>query len=378
MKMLGWNCRGAARRGFVSLIRDIKKEYSISLLFLVETHTSGPRAERIVRRFGFGSWFVQEAQGQTGGIWILWDEQDWQIEVFYHGSQFVHAHVSWRRTNPWLLTVVYGSPHYQQRGELWDFLREVIGDIDSPWAVVGDFNALLHDHERNKGPTRSSKRSMAGFKDTIAECYLIDAGFQGYPYTWKNGDLEQRLDIMLININWCLRLPEGMVHHLPPFKCDHRPLLVQFSSDRGVNRRRRPFRFLAVWVTHEDFDRFMKCNWKCNMPWNPQIQLFRDELEKWNRETFGNIFERKKKLMRQLERITDQMTYVFSHQLQARQQEIWRQYEEVLGQEELPWFQKSRSKWLAFGDRNSKYFHGITAVRRRRNKVDFIQDEDGN
>lgn len=39
MNMLGWNCRGAAGRGFVNLIHDLKKEYDVSMLFLVETHT---------------------------------------------------------------------------------------------------------------------------------------------------------------------------------------------------------------------------------------------------------------------------------------------------------------------------------------------------
>nr|KYP48675.1 hypothetical protein KK1_029657 [Cajanus cajan] len=46
---------------------------------------------------------------------------------------------------------------------------------------------------------------------------------------------------------------------------------------------------------------------------------------------------------------------------------LWSEYEHVLIQEELLWFQKSRYKWLELGDRNTKYFHGSTLIRRRKN-----------
>lgn len=72
------------------------------------------------------------------------------------------------------------------------------------------------------------------------------------------------------------------------------------------------------------------------------------------------------------------MPFGNSQFLEERQQLLWKEYEEVSFQEEVLWFQKSTSKWLTFGDRNSKYFHGITVVRRRMNKIECLQDEAGN
>lgn len=88
--------------------------------------------------------------------------------------------VSWKGRLPWFHTVVYGSPQYQQRNSLWDFFKTIAIDLVEPWAVIGDFNALLHEHERNKRPTRSFGRSMMAFKNTVVMCDLIDVGFQGY------------------------------------------------------------------------------------------------------------------------------------------------------------------------------------------------------
>lgn len=218
-------------------------------------------------------------------------------------------------------------------------------DIDIPRAVVGDFNSLLHDHEINKRPTRSAIRCMSSFKNTVHECDLINAGFQGYPYTWHHGDLEERLDRMLMNIHCRIRFPEGTIFHLPPFKSDHRPLLIQFLADWVENiRRRRPFRFLAAWLTHEDFLRFMRCKWQRNLPWNHQMQQFKPDLERRNKEVFGNIFARKRKLMHKLENVSAQVNVANTHYLKSRQQAPWKEYEEVLGQEEILWFQKYRSR----------------------------------
>lgn len=51
---------------------------------------------------------------------------------------------------------------------------------------------------------------------------------------------------------------------------------------------------------------------------------------------------------------------------------------DILMQEVLLWHQKSRQKWLTDGDRNARYFHVSTMIRRRRNKIDKLKLSDGN
>lgn len=52
-------------------------------------------------------------------------------------------------------------------------------------------------------------------------------------------------------------------------------------------------------------------------------------------------------------------------------------WKEVLTQEEILWHQKSRTQWLQCGGRNTKYFHLSTLIRRRKNRVELLQKEDG-
>lgn len=50
----------------------------------------------------------------------------------------------------------------------------------------------------------------------------------------------------------------------------------------------------------------------------------------------------------------------------------------VLTQEEVLWLQKSRKDWILHGDRNTSLFHQKTMTRRRRNRIEAIQDNSGN
>lgn len=101
-------------------------------------------------------------------------------------------------------------------------------------------------------------------------------------------------------------------------------------------------------------------------------------LKRWNKEVFGNIFERKRKLIKRLEELDNQLATQSSPLLDDTKKAVWHEYEQVLAQEKLLWYQKSRSKWLYFGDRNTRFFHGVTAIKRRRNTYDILQDKDGN
>lgn len=77
-----------------------------------------------------------------------------------------------------------------------------------------------------------------------------------------------------------------------------------------------------------------------------KVRRFQGVVRKWNREVFGDIFERKSGLMRRLEEVDNQIASNNSLELDKLRSKIWGEYEKVLQQEELLWFQKSRSKWL--------------------------------
>ncbi|XP_020229075.1 uncharacterized protein LOC109810102 [Cajanus cajan] len=340
-------------------------------------HVSGAKEEAIIKRIGLDGVFIEKVRGHVGGIWCLRNPSLWKVQVLDNSHYHVHMRVNWQNTGEWLLIVVYYSPHYQHRQELWDVLRELSLDIDCAWAILGDFNSIIHPHERKGGSANPSNRGILGFSNMINNCDLIDAIFQGYPLTWKRGSLEQRLDMLLINIQWRMKFTEATVFHLPPFKSDHRPLLVRLDSKESSDKHNRPFKFLASWITHEDFHRFVRHHWNPMLNWNSQILSLQKELQRWNKEVFGNIFYKKRRVLRKMEKINLNLSLVEGRLYEEQLLKTWKQYELVIYQEEIMMFQKARSKWLSLGDRNSRFFHDTTIIKRRRSKVEMIQTKEG-
>nr|KYP36272.1 hypothetical protein KK1_042629 [Cajanus cajan] len=92
-------------------------------------------------------------------------------------------------------------------------------------------------------------------------------------------------------------------------------------------------------------------------------------LIEWNKTMFRNIFYLKRRLLRRLQGITRELLRGPNNFLEKLQVELWAELDLVLKREEILWFQKSRCKWLKLGDKNTRYFHGATIVRRRKNRI---------
>lgn len=63
---------------------------------------------------------------------------------------------------------------------------------------------------------------------------------------------------------------------------------------------------------------------------------------KWNKDVYGNIFVRKRKLVNELKKVQKILEFRSSHSLLKWGSELKFDIEEALAHEELLWFQKSR------------------------------------
>ncbi|KAK7260044.1 hypothetical protein RIF29_25766 [Crotalaria pallida] len=353
---------------------DLSRVYKIGLMCLYETHSGGDRAKRIINRLGFNGFYVVDAQGHAGGIWVLWDDNNWKVDVISSNYQLVHLKVQFHNCDPWLLTTVYGNPHPQYRHTLWENIREIEISVAGPWCLMGDFNSIIHDYEQSGGSSTFRSDSQT-FNSMVRDCNLVDGGFVGYPFTWRRGRLLKRLDRVLMNLEWRITYPHMSVHHLDPLKSDHNPLLLDFATTGEVNRGRRPFRFMASWLSHKDLPKVISPLWDSKEQWNEKILSTKEGLKKWNIDEYGNIFKKKNQLLRLLNGISRSLAMGQNDYLENLQHILWKEYEQVIIDEEVLWFQKSRCKWIALGDRNTKYFHDTTLVRRRKNKIMSLLDD---
>ena len=87
----------------------------------------------------------------------------------------------------------------------------------------------------------------------MMDCCLVDAGFSGWPFTWKRGNFIERLDKGMVNTDWRLHFQNEIIVYLPMLKLDHIPLWLKLENAPIPNHGRRSFRFLESWITHQDF-----------------------------------------------------------------------------------------------------------------------------
>ncbi|XP_072062228.1 uncharacterized protein [Arachis hypogaea] len=112
---------------------------------------------------------------------------------------------------------------------------------------------------------------------------------------------------------------------------DHCPILVRCHGGPRV-KGSRPFRFQAAWATHSSYKHVIS--------------------KAWNKE-FGGVTERLKMVQQASLDLTQRFLEIFLCE------------------------KKSREQWVKYGDRNTKFFHLQTLVRRNYNRVHGLYVRDG-
>ncbi|XP_010424324.1 PREDICTED: uncharacterized protein LOC104709399 [Camelina sativa] len=285
--------------------------------------------------------------GQLGGLWLLWRTRIGDVPVLDCSDQHIHARIV-DGTDVLHFIAVYADPSVSRRSGLWGQLKDIIQEITEPVVVGGNFNTIVRTDERTRGSGRLSQDSLA-FGHWINELSLIDMEFKGNNFTWKRGRvvntfIAKRLDRVLCCAHTRLKWQEASVIHLPFLSSDHAPLYVQLCLEVKSDPRRRPFRF---------------------------------ELKRWNKEVFGDVQRREEQLVQVIQDVHDLLDISQTDDLLAKEDSLLQEFEVALAQEELIWFQKSRETWIVFGDRNTRYFHISTIIRRRRNRIEMLKNDEG-
>lgn len=245
-------------------------------------------------------------------------------------------------------------------------------NLNGLWLVMGDFNAYLHSDEK-VGSDRHDWRSMSSFSTCLNQCELMDMGCKGPQFTWEKGKLKERIDRACFNLQWQLCFPESFVVNGLCFKSDHRPVVVDLGIKKPSSHGPRPFRFQATWLSHQYFGKVVEVY----IGWMDGCKKFTKDVTRWNKEVYGNIFQRKQTIFHHLNGIERTLERYARPNLVTLRNDLWTELNCILKQEEMFWFQKSRCSWWEMGDRNTRFFHTSTIIRRKKNKILALKDSNG-
>ncbi|XP_074318789.1 uncharacterized protein LOC141655618 [Silene latifolia] len=369
MNLLSLNCRGLGNPDAVGGLRNLLRREAPALVFLCETKLSSVEMAAVMVRFDEYCSMAVDSVGCSGGLAFLWRKD---IDVVFR-STFVHfMDFDVRLDNlEWRCTGFYGWPEVQNRYLSWELLRGLAAEWEGPWLCMGDFNEILIAGEMKRGAR--AQWQMNNFRDVVDVCGLSDLDFEGYEFTYDNGQVgadnrQCRLDRAMTNEGWRELYPYAKVVHMGREWSDHSLIkVVMDNRDRYEENSRRCFRFEQIWVGEEGCEDAISRACEEN-DWDvvETINRCAQELKKWKGVSIG-------KIMRDINRKRKKLEWLnVSERTVANVKErrvVLRELNNLLRQEEIFWRQRARALWLKDGDRNIKYFHRKVGQRKKKNCI---------
>ncbi|XP_027155460.1 uncharacterized protein LOC113766368 [Coffea eugenioides] len=242
----------------------------------------------------------------------------------------------------WWMVGIYASTEDSIRKQQWKAIEEKKREWGDKWVLVDDFNDICSRGEKWGGRERS-EGSFRDFNSFISRNELVDIGYERVPWTWSN--------------TW-----EG--------KGDTNPV------QKRVKRR---FYFDQRWAKDNTSDVVIKKAWGKDQHGSRMFKVVRRIKEcriafiEWNRTVKGNtraVIQELKghlKALREKEELSDKGAIA----------NLKLQLSKAHKDEELYWSQKSRSRWLKEGDKNTAYFHLSVMAKRKRNRINMLQKANG-
>ncbi|XP_022564339.1 uncharacterized protein LOC111208947 [Brassica napus] len=281
------------------------------------------------------------------------------------------------------LTFVYGEPVQKLREQVWERLTRYGLSRTEPWFIIGDFNEITGNHEKDGGFLRSAS-SFVPFNDMIRNCGLLEFPARGNTFSWKGRrgkgkgavTIRCRLDRALANEDWHTLFPCSYTEYLGMVASDHRPV-VAFLEDK-VYRRRGQFRFDKRWIGQDGLMESIASGWLENNEGRTgdvvsKISNSRHEIAAWRKNNPPYGKDKIQGLQKALEEVQSD-----NNRTQEEILEVSRKLQEAYKDEEEYWHQKSRNTWYSCGDLNTKFYHALTKQRRVRNRIVGLHDETGN
>ncbi|XP_039072037.1 uncharacterized protein LOC120219279 [Hibiscus syriacus] len=353
-----WNIRGlnSPLKQNKVILRAIQNK--IDILCLLETRVKSEKSEAIFNS-KFSSWNIctNYDHATNGRIWVMW-RKDLNFAIIHVADQSITIKGSYLGFSIFI-SAIYGSNAGIARRQLWQQLKEVGVLVNhDPWVLGGDFNIFLHAHESSDHDVLVNyiTMDMKEFQDFNSEMELLYHPYFGPTFTWSNKQKEfflaRKLNRVLINFGWATAfniplwnfLPQEfltIVWPLPGFL----KLLLQIGLNH-LSSSTAGLHIMDFWKWHFNKDNFSSIS--------DRVKAKRIELEQQQilslkgEDSFENEFA-----------IQDELKLL----------------EEA---ESLFLKQKAKIQWIKNGDKNTKFFHSMVALKNKRDTIRVLMDERGN
>ena len=371
MKCLFWNLRGLANSPTKMALKKLLVVHKPDIFFVAEPWIDISKFSTFwLHKLGYKLFSVNNRGNLHPNLWcfctrdinpviVLADDQHVSFQLCVNGK-------------PFGLATIYASTCHIRRRFLWETLTHIQSNHSIPWCLLGDFNSILGSHEQRSN-FRPIPQPILDFQAWTDTNNLIHIPTRGTAFTWSNGrkgrfHIQRRLDRAICNQKWFDECNVVTCSTLTKLRSDHFPILLEFKNHNlpFVSQ----FKFLKMWVAHEDCINVVRNCWNTNIIGCPmfvlseKLKLLKAALKQWNKDTFGNVNDQVLTAKQNLDNIQDEIdTLGPTDNLMLQEKNAQIKLEQALNIEEILWQQKSKVKWHCDGDRNTAYFHRVAKIK---------------
>lgn len=380
MSILSWNVQGMGNPWTVQHLRSLVKEFSPTIIFLMETRVHDSEITGFRYSFQQYNILIVSSVGRAGGLLLLW-KKECDLTIKSYSQNHIDFIVKEDNNTIWRGTSIYGWPKQQEKYRTWTLLRSLRENQNQPWLCFGDFNEILYAFEK-MGRRGCNISEMTAFLHTCTFCNPEDMSASGVKYTWTNGrrgeeNVKKRLDRFLANPDWLELHPGASFQNLARIASDHSPIICRLVP--LVKKKNRIFRFENMWLRDETIHEVVREAWASSLDNGLEhdpcaiVKECAVKLTLWNNTSFGHVQRSIKSKKRALEILQCR----FDASTWCEQRDLREEIKELLTREEIMWKQRSRVQWLREGDRNTQFFHSRASNRRKQNNILRLKGEDG-
>ncbi|KAM1309506.1 hypothetical protein ACFX13_006340 [Malus domestica] len=129
-------------------LMEQNKLHTPDIVILLETKNRSSRYVFLKKRLGMDFMHAVEPRGIVGGMCIFWRNYDLVMLVKY-SAFFIEVGISDKlKDEEWRLFAVYASTDDKKRRDQWRILSQRLGVAEVKCIVIGDFNDILDDSEK--------------------------------------------------------------------------------------------------------------------------------------------------------------------------------------------------------------------------------------
>ncbi|TYG80510.1 hypothetical protein ES288_D02G221900v1 [Gossypium darwinii] len=352
MKFMCWNCRGLGNLAKIRELKQLLVANNPDLIFLSETKMSANEFQRVQNKCRWQNGLTVNSEGRSGGLALMWRD-GMNVSIQNYSKHHIDSMVKLDNNKTIRVTGFYGHANPNHRSSSWDILRRVGESVREEWVVGGDFNAILNDAEKEGGRKRV-RGQMNEFKDVMDDMALVDIKPDSGWFTWVNNRdkgslIKERLDRFLTSVSVVESFPFIATKVVKQTQSDHDAIILDLWGRKlkaYLIDNRLSFKFDVCWSGDEKAKNIVGRAWNMEgTDYGDKIERIESVIDSASREDSGKMLKETRK----------RLDFLYTR-------------------EESYWAQRSRSRWLREGDRNTRFFHAKAIGRLKKNNIERLKD----